>query len=81
LIQVVFSGALSTAVEDVESLSMDVSSIDELLRRLTLRFPKIEPLLESGIAVAINGEIYRDNWHVAIPKDAEVFLLPRIQGG
>jgi molybdopterin synthase sulfur carrier subunit len=33
------------------------------------------------VAVAINGEIYRDNWDTKIPEEAEVFLLPRIQGG
>ena len=33
------------------------------------------------IAVAINGEIFRDGWNQPIPEDAEVFLLPRIQGG
>ena len=37
--------------------------------------------LDAGIAVAINGEMYRDDRDVAIPENAEVFLLPRIPGG
>ena len=37
--------------------------------------------LDNGIAVSVNGEIFRDNWSKEIPEGAEVFLLPRIQGG
>jgi hypothetical protein len=37
--------------------------------------------IDEGVAVSINGEIYRDSWGEKIPPDAEVFLLPRIAGG
>jgi sulfur-carrier protein len=37
--------------------------------------------LDDGIAVAVNGEIYRDRRDQPIPSNADVFLLPRIQGG
>jgi sulfur carrier protein ThiS len=41
----------------------------------------MEEHMDTGIAVSINGEIYRDHWAEKIPQDAEVFLLPRLQGG
>jgi hypothetical protein len=31
--------------------------------------------------VAIDGTIYRDTWSKKLPKDAEIFLLPRLTGG
>jgi molybdopterin synthase sulfur carrier subunit len=37
--------------------------------------------LDDGIAVSVNGQIFRDNWSEEIPEGAEIFLLPRIQGG
>ena len=37
--------------------------------------------MDAGIAVSINGEIYRDTWREEIPPDSEVYLLPRIPGG
>jgi sulfur carrier protein ThiS len=37
--------------------------------------------LDDGIAVSVNGEIFRDSWSEEIPESAEIFLLPRIQGG
>ena len=39
------------------------------------------PYLAQGIAVSINGVIYRDNWSKELPQDAEIFLLPRLAGG
>ena len=39
------------------------------------------PFVAQGIAVAIDGTVYRDNWDTELPEGAEVFLLPRIQGG
>ena len=37
--------------------------------------------VDDGIAISVNGQIFRDSWSEKIPKGAEVFLLPRIQGG
>ena len=43
--------------------------------------PALEPFIERGIAVSIDGVIYRDTWSKELPKDAEIFLLPRLAGG
>jgi molybdopterin synthase sulfur carrier subunit len=37
--------------------------------------------IEQGIAVAIDGTIYRDDWDQQIAEGAEVVLLSRIAGG
>jgi molybdopterin converting factor small subunit len=51
------------------------------LRELVKQYPQMQIQLDDGIAVSVNGEIFRDNWSQEIPEGAEVFLLPRIQGG
>ncbi|WEZ85761.1 hypothetical protein P6U16_22240 (plasmid) [Rhizobium sp. 32-5/1] len=45
------------------------------------RFPGLEPLMDRGIAVAIDGTIYRDTWSKKLPTGAEIYLLPRLAGG
>jgi hypothetical protein len=45
------------------------------------RYPAMQQHMDQGIAVAIDGTIYRDDHSVTIPAVAEVYLLPRIQGG
>lgn len=51
--------------------------MEDLLRQ----YPDMAGPMDEGIAVAINGEILRDGWQQSIPKDAEIYLLPRLQGG
>ena len=60
---------------------MQASTIRELLRKLVERHPLMQSRIDEGVAVSINGEIFRDNWGEPIPDGAEVFLLPRIPGG
>ncbi len=75
------NGSVKNALDGAESVEVTASTIRELLTRLADRFPALEQELDAGIAVAINGEIYRDDRDVPIPENAEVFLLPRIPGG
>ena len=68
-------------MDGADSVNVEASTIRELLTRLQDRYPRLEEFEEDGIAVAINGTIYRDSWQTPIPADAEVFVMPRIVGG
>jgi molybdopterin converting factor small subunit len=73
--------SLRAAADGKETIELEAKTIRELLTRLVDHYPGMQKQLDAGIAVAINGEIYRDNRSALIPDDSEVFLLPRIQGG
>ena len=75
------SGQLRSAANNLEVIEMHADTIRELLFNITERYPQFDAHIEAGIAVSIDGEIYRDNWNTKIPPDSEVFLLPRIPGG
>jgi molybdopterin converting factor small subunit len=79
--EVKLSASLREFVGGAASVSIDAATIRELLRKLVERYPRIEARVNEGIAVSINGEIYRDDRNEKIPDGAEVFLLPRLQGG
>ena len=79
--QVSLTGPLRSAAGNAATLEIEASNIRELLNRLIDRYPAMADHLEQGIAVAIDGTMYRDNWDVGIPEGAEVVLLPRIAGG
>jgi molybdopterin synthase sulfur carrier subunit len=74
-------GSLSDAAGGVKKVQVDARDIRELFARLKERYPGIEPFIESGIAVSIDGVIYRDTWSKELPEGAEIFLLPRLAGG
>jgi molybdopterin converting factor small subunit len=75
------SGSLRDAAGGAASISIEAATIRELLRKLVERYPAMQEKVDEGIAVSINGDIYRDNWSEPIPANAEIFLLPRIAGG
>lgn len=81
MLEVSLTGSLRDAAGGAASVSIEAATIRELLRKLVERYPRMQSRVDAGIAVSINGEIYRDNWSEPIPQDAEVFLLPRIKGG
>ncbi|MEC9328809.1 MAG: MoaD/ThiS family protein [Pseudomonadota bacterium] len=81
MLKVCLSGPLKEAADSAASVSINASTIRELLRKLVTQYPDMQRQLDHGIAVSINGEIFRDSWSEEIPEGAEIFLLPRIQGG
>ncbi len=62
-------------------MEVTAGTIAELMTSLVDRYPEFQQLLDRGVAVSINGQIFRDDWTQPIPCEAEVFLIPRIEGG
>lgn len=81
LMKVELSGILRGAASGASFVELEGQTIKALMDDLLRRYPQMAGPMEEGIAVAINGEIYRDGWNQPIPHDAEIFLLPRLQGG
>jgi molybdopterin converting factor small subunit len=74
-------GGLRDAVDGAESVQVEGTTISELLQNLARKYPPMRERIGQGVAVAIDGVIYRDDWEQAIPEGAEVVLLSRIAGG
>jgi molybdopterin converting factor small subunit len=81
MVQVTLSGPLKAAAGGRAQLEIEAATIHQLLSRLEKDYPKLKVLIERGIAVAIDGQIYRDDWLRPIPPGSEVVLLPRMAGG
>ena len=81
MLKVCLSGPLKAAADGAASVSISATTIRELLRELIEQYPGLQNQLDDGIAVSVNGQIFRDNWSKKIAAGAEIFLLPRIQGG
>lgn len=63
------------------TVEVQAETIAEMMAWLTDRYPSFRQLLDRGVAVSIDGQIFRDDWTQPIPSGAEVFLIPRIEGG
>ncbi len=74
-------GNLRQFTGGVTELEVDAGTVRQLFTRLGDRYPALLPHLESGSAVAIDGQIYQDALFQEIRPDSEVHILPQIAGG
>lgn len=79
--EVGLSGPLRAAANGEASINIEAETIRELINRLLERYPAMQQHMDIGIAVSIDGAIYRDNWSTRIPEGSDVYLIPRIAGG
>ena len=81
MVQVHLWGALRPAAGGASCIEVEAGDIREMFRKLEEKYPGMAPHIARGIAVSINGKIFRDSWSEKLPPGAEIYLLPRIQGG
>ena len=74
-------GALRPAAGGASVVQVQAKTIRELFRKLEEQYPGMAPHLARGVAVSIDGKIYRDTWDQELTEGAEIYLLPRIPGG
>lgn len=73
--------ALRPHAGGADAVQVQAETIRQLLTTLKDEFPGMAPLIKQGIAVSVDGTVYRDSWNTPLPAGSEVYLLPRIQGG
>jgi len=74
-------GGLRDSVGGAQTVNVEGKTIAELLENLAKKHPRMQERINQGIAVAIDGVVYRDDWQQPIPEGAEVVLITRIAGG
>ncbi len=80
-IEVRLSGSLRAQAGGRERVTVEGGNIREILDSLAERVPELQPLLARGVAVAVDGQIYRDAWFQPVKPDSEVYILPKMAGG
>ena len=81
MVQVRLGGTLQSYSGGRSSFEVEGANIGQILAGLGEACPRLKPLLEQGVAVAVDGEIYRGSLLQPVPSGAEVFILPKLAGG
>jgi molybdopterin converting factor small subunit len=81
VVRVTFISSFRPAFDGADFVEIRAETLRQLLRALVKKYPRLQKLIDEGIALAVDGEIYRDNLDIEIPEKSEVYLMPRIQGG
>jgi sulfur-carrier protein len=81
MLRVKLGGPLMSQAGGVTEFAVEAATIRELLARLGELYPELRPVLDRGVAVAVNGTIYRGAFLAPLPEGSEVYLLPALVGG
>jgi molybdopterin converting factor small subunit len=75
------SSSLRVDSDAETSFDVQAETIAQLITDLSEKFPQLRKVLAGDVAVSIDGQIYRDDWTQTIAANAEVYIIPRIEGG
>ncbi len=81
MVKVSLSGVMKKAAGGCEELEIEAKDIRQLLANLEKEYPALSPHIKRGVAVSIDGQIYRDSLFKKLPQNAEIFVIPRLAGG
>ena len=81
MLRVKLGGPLMSQAGGITEFLVDATTIREMLTRLGEAYPELKPVLDRGVAVAVNGTIYRGAFLTEIPDGSEVYVLPPLPGG
>ncbi|MBM4226130.1 MAG: MoaD/ThiS family protein [Gammaproteobacteria bacterium] len=62
-------------------VEVDADTCQALIERMDERFPGFADAIATGVAVAIDGQIYPDPLQQDLRPDSEVCFLPALEGG
>jgi len=81
MVKVMLGGPMKSMAGGESEFEIEADNIQQLLSRLGDRCPRLKPVLDKGVAVSIDGQIYRGAWFQPIPPGSEVYILPPLAGG
>ncbi|MEP5731641.1 MAG: MoaD/ThiS family protein [Sulfitobacter sp.] len=81
MVEVTLWGGLVPLADNQKTVTIEATTIRELLRKLQDLYPGLRAPIKNEVAVVVDGVIYRNDWSQELPKGAEVFLMRRLAGG
>ncbi len=63
------------------TVEVEAQNVGEVLRGLVKAYPQLEPVIDAGVSVAVDGKIIASGLTEPVRPDSEVFLLQQLKGG
>lgn len=74
-------GALRQHTDGQDTVEVEASNFKELLDALVAKYPGLQPQIDRGVSLAVDGLVYRNSWFTPVKPDSEVVLMPYMKGG
>ena len=81
MIKVFLGSNLKNITNGVDELELEATSVRSLIKELDRQYPGIADALESGFALAIDGEVIANPGYEKLSEVSEVRFLSPMKGG
>ena len=81
MIKVILGSNLKNLTNGVEELEVEATSVKSLIAEMDRRYPGIADALQSGFALAIDGEVIANPGYEKLKEVSEVRFLSPLKGG
>ncbi|MEO0328362.1 MAG: MoaD/ThiS family protein [Pseudomonadota bacterium] len=81
MVEVQLWSGLKRFTDGKQIVEVEGRTIGEVLNNLVKAYPALEPTIEAGVSVAVNGKIMARDLTTEIEPESEVFLLQQLKGG
>lgn len=62
-------------------VEVEAKNVGEVLKGLVEAHPSLEPVIEAGVSVAVDGLIIASDLTAPVKPESEVYLLQQLKGG
>ena len=81
MVRVRLGGTLNSLAGGKTEFEVEATNIRDVLDRLGEVCPQLKPVLAKGVAVSVDGEIFRSSWFQPVTPESEIYILPPMAGG
>lgn len=81
MVEVNLWSGLRAYADGHDKVEVDAKNVGEVLAGLVKAHPALEPIIEAGVSVAVDGRIIASALNEPVMPDSEVFLIQQLKGG
>ena len=81
MVEVQLWSGLKRFTDGKDKVDIEGRTIGEVLENLVEAYPGLEPTVNAGVSVAVDGKIMARDLTTEIKPESEVFLLQQLKGG
>ncbi|TNF22878.1 MAG: hypothetical protein EP318_02195 [Rhodobacteraceae bacterium] len=71
---------LTRFTEGARVVEVEATTVGGALAALVAAYPGLEPIIEAGVSVVIDGEMVPDR-HAPVTPGSEIYLMQQLKGG
>jgi molybdopterin converting factor small subunit len=81
MVEVTLWSGLRDFADGQTTVEIEAKNVGEVLSGLVAAYPGLEPTIEAGVSVAVDGKIIASSLTEPVHPDSEVYLLQQLKGG